>query len=114
MVGDKKRAEPVGFFALKQAPQNASSGEIITWDSLTTDVGDGFSLFTNTFTCPIGGIYYFTFSLYNNGVLNEFSGGSIVLDGIDEVSCTFPDLMQRPYVLKTLAVLSSKQMRIYF
>ena len=76
----------MGFFALKQAPQNASEGDIISWDSLTTDVGDGFSLGTNTFTCPISGIYYFAFNLFNDGAIDQKnSGGSIVFDGIAQV-----------------------------
>ena len=55
-----------GFFARKTSQQTADAGEVITFDEVPTNIGDGFSIISNIFTCPFSGTYFFSFNI-NNG-----------------------------------------------
>ena len=57
--------EKVIFAAVRSSSGNIGSGETfktITYDSLTTNIGNGMDSSTGKFTCPTSGLYMFTFS----------------------------------------------------
>lgn len=78
---------PVAFTAVKTSTQNMSEGDILQFDLLLTNLGDGFNLLTGFFTCPVAGFYSFYFSLDNDGA-NEGQVASVtlVMDGANQVS----------------------------
>merc|ERR1712062_766480 len=57
----KKMNEKVIFAAVRSSSGNLDSGTI-TYDSLTTNIGNGMDASTGIFTAPTSGLYMFTFS----------------------------------------------------
>ena len=53
--------EKVIFAAVRNSDINSGDGAI-TYDSLTTNIGEGMVASTGTFTTPVAGLYMFTFS----------------------------------------------------
>ena len=79
----------VGFMAAKTADQtNAAGNELITFDTVITNVGGGYDSATSTFTAPYDGLYHLSAvvlsdystttgvnaKLYKNGVTTKISG----------------------------------------
>ena len=54
--------EKVIFAAVRSSSGNMGSSGIITFDSLTTNIGNGMDSSTGKFTTPTSGLYMFTFS----------------------------------------------------
>ena len=54
--------EKVIFAAVRSSSGDIGSSEIITYDSLTTNMGNGMDSSTGKFTTPTSGLYMFTFS----------------------------------------------------
>ena len=72
--------------AYKEAPQNATDGDLITWDGLYVNNGNGFSLVTSSFLCPVDGYYFFQFNLWNGGANSgERCSATLVKDGNNQV-----------------------------
>ena len=53
--------ENVIFAAVRSSSGDMDRGTI-TYDSLTTNIGNGMDASTGQFTCPTSGLYMFTFS----------------------------------------------------
>ena len=54
--------EKVIFAAVRSSSGNMGSSGTITFDSLTTNIGNGMDSSTGKFTTPTSGLYMFTFS----------------------------------------------------
>ena len=54
---------PVAFTAHAYSKTYSTSGETITFDDVTTNIGDAFDAPTGVFTCPVTGVYVFHFSV---------------------------------------------------
>ena len=85
----------VGFMAGKTADQtNAAAGDVITFDTVVTNVGGGYDSATSTFTAPHAGLYHLsavvlsddsgsygvTPKLYKNGAYTKIVGYSTGMD----------------------------------
>ena len=81
----------VGFMAGKTADQtNAAAGDVITFDTVVTNVGGGYDSATSTFTAPHAGLYHLSAvvlsddtdtggvspKLYKNGAYTKIVGHS--------------------------------------
>ena len=60
--------EKVIFAAVRSSSGNMGSRGTITFDSLTTNIGNGMDSSTGKFTCPTSGLYMFTFSAVSSNV----------------------------------------------
>ena len=58
-TGLKLPAHPVAFDALRP---KSNEGGVITFDSMTTNLGQAFNSETGVFTAPVDGVYHFSLS----------------------------------------------------
>merc|ERR1711982_260052 len=63
-----KMNEKVIFAAVRSSSGNMGSRGTITFDSLTTNIGNGMDSSTGKFTCPTSGLYMFTFSAVSSNL----------------------------------------------
>lgn len=54
-----KDSNQVAFFATAPGQSNLSDGEIIQFDTVLTNAGQGFNKYTGVFTAPVDGTYSF-------------------------------------------------------
>ncbi|KAK3587201.1 hypothetical protein CHS0354_016897 [Potamilus streckersoni] len=70
----------VAFSAyLSAAIHNLQIGQLISFDRVALNIGNGFDATTGTFTCPVAGIYFVTVSLMS--YLNNELKAELVQDG---------------------------------
>ena len=76
--------EKVIFAAVRSSSGNLDSGTI-TYDSLTTNIGNGMNAATGIFTAPTSGLYMFTFS----GVTAYENTAAVTIDVYKSLSHIF-------------------------
>ena len=85
-------SEPVAFTAVNTAGlTNIDTGTPLVFDTAHLNVGDAFNVTSSTFTCPVSGVYYFSFHVHS-GPLSD-SGPSyrdasfweLVVDGQGDI-----------------------------
>ena len=84
-----RNVSSISFMAYKDGQQVAAPGDVITWDGLLVNNGNGFSIVTNSFLCPVDGYYFFQFNLYNGRAnQGQSCSATLVKDGNNQVSCS--------------------------
>lgn len=72
-------SDTIGFYAImSKTTDNQCAFHTLIFDSILTDVGNGYHRYTGVFSAPIGGLYAFTWSLRLFG--NEYHSAQLMVN----------------------------------